>query len=104
MLGWPLVWDQDEETAIQSPRGGTKIAWAGSPVAPKKEPNQQRFELVPPDSDQQATVDELISQGATRLEIGGPTPLEIDMDGAVMLADPDGNEFYVWGADHSPAH
>jgi len=24
-LGWPLVWDQDEETAIQSPRGGPKI-------------------------------------------------------------------------------
>ena len=33
-LGWPLVWDQDEETAIQSPRGGTKVAWGGPPVAP----------------------------------------------------------------------
>ena len=28
-LGWPLVWDQDEETAIQDPRGGTKMAWGG---------------------------------------------------------------------------
>ena len=46
-LGWSLVWDQDGETAIQSPRGGTKVAWAGSPVAPKREPNQQRFDLVP---------------------------------------------------------
>ena len=32
-LGWPLVWDQDEETAIQSPHGGTKITWGGPPVA-----------------------------------------------------------------------
>ena len=31
-LGWPLVWDQDEETAIQSPQGGTKISWGGPPV------------------------------------------------------------------------
>ncbi|VTR76874.1 hypothetical protein CHMI_01641 [Cellulomonas hominis] len=27
-LGWPLVWDHDEETAVQHPRGGTKVAWA----------------------------------------------------------------------------
>ncbi len=92
---WPLVWDQDEETAIQSPRGGTKVAWSGSPVAPKKEPNQQRFDLIPAAGDQQAAVDGLISLGATRLEIG--------KDGAVMLADPDGNEFCVRGTDHSPA-
>ena len=24
-LGWPLIWDQDQETAIRSPRGGPKI-------------------------------------------------------------------------------
>src|SRR4051794_5180054 len=90
VLGWPLVWDQDEETAIQSPRGGTKVAWAGPPVAPKKEPNRQRFELIPAAGDQQAAVDGLISLGATRLEIGA--------DGTVVLADPDGNEFRVRGA------
>ncbi len=39
-LGWPLVWDQDQETAIQSPSGGTKIAWAGPPVAPKTGKNR----------------------------------------------------------------
>jgi catechol 2,3-dioxygenase-like lactoylglutathione lyase family enzyme len=87
VLGWPLVWDQDEETAIQSPRGGTKVAWGGPPVAPKKEPNRQRFELGPAAGDQQAAVDELISLGATRLDIG--------TDGTVTLADPDGNEFCV---------
>ncbi|MDG4780130.1 VOC family protein [Micromonospora sp. WMMD961] len=86
-LGWPLVWDQDEETAIQSPRGGTKIAWGGPPVAPKEEPNRQRFELVPAAGDQQAAVDELVSLGAARLDVAE--------DGAVVLADPDGNEFRV---------
>ena len=89
-LGWPLVWDQDEETAIQSPRGGTKVAWGGPPVAPNERPNRQRFELVPVEADQQAEVDRLIALGATRLGPGD--------DGAVQLADPDGNEFNVRAA------
>ncbi|MBV9253540.1 MAG: VOC family protein, partial [Actinobacteria bacterium] len=34
-LGWPLLWDQDEETAIRAPDGtGPFITW-GPPVAPK---------------------------------------------------------------------
>ncbi|GAB3979398.1 VOC family protein [Plantactinospora veratri] len=86
-LGWPLVWDQDQETAIQSPRGGTKVAWGGPPVTPRQGRNRQRFGLAPIDGDQQAEVDRLVSLGATELETGE--------DGAVMLADPDGNEFCV---------
>ena len=31
-LGWPLVWDQDQETAIRSPHGGPKITWGGPPA------------------------------------------------------------------------
>ena len=87
VLGWPLVWDQDQETAIQSPLGGTKVAWGGPPVAPKATRNGQRFELVPTDERQDAEVDRLVSLEATRLEVGE--------DGAVELADPDGNEFRV---------
>src|SRR6185503_18441225 len=34
-LDWPLVWDQDQETAIRSPHGGPKITWGGPPFAPK---------------------------------------------------------------------
>ena len=34
-LGWPLVWDQDQETAIRSPHGGPKITWGGPPLMPK---------------------------------------------------------------------
>jgi len=86
-LGRPLVWDQDQETAIQSPRGGTKVAWGGPPVAPKEVRNRLRFDLAPTGGDQRAEVDRLISLGATRLKVGA--------DGAVVLADPDGNEFCV---------
>lgn len=89
-LGWPLVWDQDQETAIQSPAGGTKIAWGGPPVAPKTGKNRLHFDLAPPvHGDQQAEVDRLVSLGATRLDIGQG---EVSR---VVMADPDGNEFCV---------
>ncbi|MPZ53102.1 MAG: VOC family protein, partial [Acidimicrobiia bacterium] len=39
-LGWPLVWDQDLETAIRSPHGGPKMAWGGPPVNPKTGKNR----------------------------------------------------------------
>jgi hypothetical protein len=86
-LAWPLVWDQDQETAIQSPHGGTKVAWGGPPLAPKAGTNRQRFDLVPVDGDQQGEVTRLVSLGATRLETAP--------DGTGTLADPDGNEFSV---------
>jgi predicted enzyme related to lactoylglutathione lyase len=89
-LGWPLVWDQDQETAIRSPHGGPKITWGGPPVAPKTGKNRLHFDLAPPaDGDQQAEVDRLISLGATRIDIG-----QGDVSWVVM-ADPDGNEFCV---------
>ena len=66
-LGWPLVWDQDEETAIQSPGGGTKIAWGGPPVRAEDRRNRMHFHLAPPaGGDQQAEVERLVSLGATR--------------------------------------
>ena len=83
-LGWPLVWDQDEETAVQSPRGGTKVAWGGPPVAPKDGRNRQRFDLAAPDP--AAELERLVALGAT--ELG-------DRDGGIELADPDGNEFSI---------
>ena len=89
-LGWPLVWDQDQETAIQSPRGGSKMAWGGPPLMPKTGKNRLQLDLAPPlDGDQQAEVDRLVSLGATRIDIG-----QGDVSW-VMMADPDGNEFCV---------
>jgi predicted enzyme related to lactoylglutathione lyase len=89
-LGWPLVWDQDDETAIQSPRGGTKIAWGGPPVRTKTAKNRLHLDLAPPaDGDQQAEVERLVSLGAARIDIG-----QGDVSWVVM-ADPGGNEFCV---------
>ena len=89
-LGWPLVWDQDEETAIQSPHGGSKISWGGPPFNPKTGKNRLHLDLAPPaDGDQEAEVERLISLGAKRIDIG-----QGDVSWEVM-ADPDGNEFCV---------
>ncbi|MEZ0090811.1 VOC family protein [Streptacidiphilus sp. EB129] len=88
VLRWPLVWDQDQETAIQSPNGRTKITWGGPPVAPKTGPNRLQFELaLPADADREVEVDRLISLGATRTGIGEGS--------RVLMLDPDGNEFSV---------
>ena len=86
-LDWPLVWDQDQETAIRSPYGGPKITWGGPPLTPKTGRNRLHFDLVPPaGGDQQAQVDRLVALGATRI---GST------QGNVEMTDPDGNEFCV---------
>jgi len=89
-LGWPLVWDQDKETAIRSPQGGPKITWGGPPLMPKTGRNRLHFDLAPPaHGDQKAEVDRLVSLGATRIDIGQG---EVSR---VVLADPGGNEFCV---------
>ena len=87
-LGWPLVWDQDEETAIRAPDGtGPFITW-GPPLAPKIGKNRLHLDIAPPDDvDQRAEVDRLVSLGATRIDIGQG---EVDW---VVMADPDDNEF-----------
>ena len=84
-LGWPLVWDEHEQTAVQSPLGGTKISWdswGGSSVEPKTRRNRQRFDLVTVDLASEA--ERLVSLGATRVA---------DLPDGIELADPGGNEF-----------
>ncbi|MGW6197421.1 VOC family protein [Kribbella sp. NPDC055110] len=89
-LDWPLVWDQDEETAIQALSGGPKLAWGGPPIRPKAPKNRMRFDLVvPADGDVDAEVERLIGLGATRLESGQ------EGADAIPMADPDGNEFCI---------
>ena len=89
-LGWPLVWDQDEETAIRAPDGtGPFITW-GPPVPTHERKNRLHLDVAPPaDGDQQAEVERLIALGASRLDIGQG---EVDW---VVMADPDGNAFCV---------
>jgi predicted enzyme related to lactoylglutathione lyase len=89
-LGWPLVWDQDQETAIRSPNGGPKISWGGPPLSPKTGKVRLHFDLAPAaNADQQAEVDRLVSLGATPADIGQG---EVSW---VVMVDPDGHEFCV---------
>jgi predicted enzyme related to lactoylglutathione lyase len=87
-LGWPLVWDQDLETAVRSPHGGPKITWGGE--QPPAQPVRNRLHLeLAADADARAEADRLVAIGATLLGDGD--------DGATRLADPDGNEFWLRG-------
>jgi predicted enzyme related to lactoylglutathione lyase len=87
-LGWPLVWDQDQETAIRAPYGGPKVTWGGPPVMAKSGRNRLHFDVVPPDgSDLQTEADRLVALGATR--VGD----SVDVAGGLAMTDPDGNEF-----------
>ena len=79
-LGWPLVWDQDEETAIQSPDGGSKITWSGPPLMPRYDRDQIRLVVYVRGDSKEPAIERLVGLGATR-----------DNDGT--LHDPDGNEF-----------
>ena len=86
-LGWDLVWDQDEETAIQSPAGGTKISWGGPPYMPRPPKNRWHLDLVALDDGE---VERLLGLGARRVDVG-------QGDAAwTVLADPDGNELCVY--------
>jgi hypothetical protein len=89
-LGWPLVWDQDEETVIRSPdRNGPLITWSGPPLMPKPGKNRLHLDIAPEDDDVRSEVDRLVALGATHIDIG-----QGDV-GWFVMADPDGNEFCV---------
>jgi hypothetical protein len=86
-LGWPLVWDENEQTAIQSPLGGTKLSWDawGKPKGEAENAaSRQRFDLSC--ADPAGAAERLVSLGATRLA---------DRADRVELADPDGHAFSV---------
>src|SRR5690554_3761167 len=86
-LGWPLVWEEGEETAIQSPAGGTKIAWSGDPFDPNLDRDRQYFVLSVPS-------DELDDEVRRLRELGASAPA-VREGGETVLRDPDGNRFVV---------
>jgi predicted enzyme related to lactoylglutathione lyase len=89
-LHWPLVWDQNRETAVRSPRGGPKITWGGEEVSAQVRPHRLHFDIAVADStDPLSEIDRLCSLGAIRLNEVTPTSR------AVAMSDPDGNEFCV---------
>jgi hypothetical protein len=87
-LGWPLIWDQDDETAIRSPEGtGPVLSWGGSPLGPKDGDNRLWLELTPElGRSVDDEVDRLVRLGA-ELVVNGPE--------RAQLRDPDGNELVV---------
>jgi hypothetical protein len=84
-LGWPLIWDQDEETAIRSPHGGPIVAWGGPPLMPRSGRDRWHFDL---------TVGEDRAAGVARLVALGATVVDDTGDRVAML-DPDGTAFCV---------
>lgn len=90
-LGWPLVWDQDGETAIRArPGTGFLVTWSGPPLIPKRVRNRLGLDLAPGAGEDRArTVADLESLGATLV---GADPRD---PAAVLLTDPDGNELRV---------
>ena len=82
-LDWPLVHDEDGETAIQPPEGGMKIAWGGPSLNERSARNRMHVVLVADDLD--AEVERLVSLGASVVSRGDD----------VEMADPDGNEFHL---------
>ncbi len=95
-LGWPLVWDQDEETAIQAPDGtGPKLTWSGPPLMPTLGRQRFHFHVAPgPGATVPAALDHLRALGAAQLDTGRACP------GAIASTDVDGNEFCL--VDRSP--
>ncbi len=84
-LGWALVWDQDEETAIQSPRGGSKITWSGPPLMPRGARDRLRLE-VSATAPLTTAIGELTALGARTVRVD---------EGEAVLRDPDENEFHL---------
>ena len=94
-LGWPLVWDEHEETAVQAPTGtGPKLTWSGPPLLPKSTRERIHFHVAPTaGTPLDVAVDELLALGATHLVAGHACAR------ATRLADVDGNELCLVPSD-----
>ena len=88
--GWPLVWDHDEETAIQAPGGsGPKVTWSGPPLMPRPAREPWHIHLAPADGTSiEAATQQLLALGAAHAVHGfAASPC----DHVIALRDPDGN-------------
>ena len=86
---WPLVWEVGEETAIQSPSGGTKISWGGDSLEPSMRADRQFFVFTVAASEVDAEVERLLALGASRRDSSLP----------FVLTDPDGIDFELRPVD-----
>ena len=98
VLGWPLIWDEGEETAIRAPDAvGPIISWGGGPEIDKVGKNRLHLDIAPSeDSDQRTELERLLALGATRAEIGQ------EALGWAVMSDPDDNEFCLLDGSSPP--
>ena len=90
VFGWPLVWDEHEETAIRAPFPlGPMITWSGPPLIPKHGKNRLHLDIAPVGTAQHTEVERLLALGASKMDVG-----QGDVAWVVMT-DADGNEFCV---------
>ncbi len=87
--GWPVVYDQDGDMAIRDPSGRGPFVTFGPPIRQPEVPKSRlRFAIAPPaDGDQEAEVERLTNLGGR--------PVDAVQGSKVVMADPEGNEFYV---------
>lgn len=86
-LGWPLIWDQDGETAVRQPNGPRTIITWGPPVPNGARADRLRLELS-------WTDDQPVADLADRLRRLGATVVDLD-ERTATLADPDGWIFHL---------
>lgn len=91
-LGWPVVWDENEETAIQAPTGGPKITWSGPPLMQRQGRDRLRFVLSVVDGDGvHAALSRLAELGATLTDASPAGAGRVE----ASMTDPDGNTFRI---------
>ncbi|MGH3352638.1 MAG: VOC family protein [Nocardioides sp.] len=89
-LGWPLVWDEDGETAVATPSGSAKVAWGGPTPVPRGPRDRFRFDLIAPGgTDPDDEIRRLVGLGAT------PVAGTYDDGRWARMLDPDAFEFEV---------
>jgi hypothetical protein len=91
-LAWPLVWDHEQETAIQAPDGtGPKITWSGPPLMPRPGVERFHFHIAPATgTNPSMALEHLLALGATQPDIARACP------GATVLHDVDDNTFCLF--------
>ena len=87
-LDWPMVFDEDDETAIRAPDGKGPFLTFGPPAVNDTGPGRLHLDVLPsPDSDPETEVARLLTLGASTAAAEDPR--------WVTLVDPNGNELRV---------
>ncbi|MGH2774325.1 MAG: VOC family protein [Actinomycetota bacterium] len=90
LLGYKVVYDDDDEVAIEKPdESGPAVLFLKAPDV-KAGKNRMHFDLNP--DEQAAEVERALSLGATHVEIGQGRDPDVTWK---VLADPEGNEFCI---------